>query len=213
MMPTAPTAPTPPALWVVRHAAPQIAPGTCYGMLDVPADPHATQATAQQLAAQLPQAAVARHSPLQRCEQLALGWQALQPDFTSTADARLCEMDFGHWEGRLWSDIDRSEIDAWTQDFAHYRPGQGENLAAMLLRVSAALDDAAQHLMRGTPVVWISHAGVARCVSWLAQCGSLGAALKARSEQWPTAAPGFGGWQAFWLDKETQSWRAAPQKG
>lgn len=182
-------------------------------MLDVPADPHATRAAAEQLAAQLPQAAIAWHSPLQRCEQLALDWQALQPNFTSTADARLCEMDFGHWEGRLWSDIDRSEIDAWTQDFAHYRPGQGENLATMLLRVSAALDDAAQHLMQGTPVVWISHAGVARCVSWLAQCGSLGAALKARSEQWPTAAPGFGGWQIFLLDKETQSWRAAPQKG
>ena len=41
-------------LWLVRHAAPQVAPGTCYGALDVPADPAATQAAARRLAAALP---------------------------------------------------------------------------------------------------------------------------------------------------------------
>ena len=28
-------------LWLVRHAAPLVAPGTCYGALDVPADAQA----------------------------------------------------------------------------------------------------------------------------------------------------------------------------
>src|SRR5690606_10781153 len=41
-------------LWLVRHAAPLVSPGTCYGALDVPADAAATQAAAVRLAAALP---------------------------------------------------------------------------------------------------------------------------------------------------------------
>ena len=188
-----------PALWVVRHAAPCIAPGTCYGVLNVPADPEATQIAAQRLATALPNPALLQHSPLQRCEQLALSLCALQAHLTSSPDGRLREMDFGQWEGRLWADIARDGLDAWTQDFAHYRPGQGENLASMLTRVSAALDEAQQHLLRGTPVVWVTHAGVARCVEWLVSQGGLPAALQVTAAQWPLHAPGFGAWQTHAL--------------
>ena len=76
------------------------------------------------------------HSPLQRCEQLARYLIALRPDLASNPDPRLREMDFGDWEGRPWADIARSEIDAWTQDFAHPPPGGGENLHSMLARVT-----------------------------------------------------------------------------
>ena len=33
-------------LWLVRHAQPVVATGTCYGALDVPADAAATQVAA-----------------------------------------------------------------------------------------------------------------------------------------------------------------------
>jgi alpha-ribazole phosphatase len=186
-----------PALWVVRHAAPCIAPGTCYGVLDVPADAEATQIAAQRLATALPNSVLLRHSPLQRCEQLALSLCALQAHLMSHADERLREMDFGQWEGRLWADIARHELDAWTQDFTRYRPGQGEDLASMLGRVSTALDEARQHLQRCTHVVWITHAGVARCVDWLVRQGSLAAALQVSAAQWPLHAPAFGEWQTY----------------
>ena len=66
------TAPTPGArLWLVRHAQPLVAPGVCYGALDLRADPAATADSAQRLAAALPPRLSASHSPLQRCEQLA----------------------------------------------------------------------------------------------------------------------------------------------
>ncbi len=188
-----------PALWVVRHAAPCIAPGTCYGVLDVQADAEATQAAAQRLATALPRHARVQHSPLQRCEQLALSLCALQTNLMSNADERLREMDFGQWEGHLWADIARHELDAWTQDFTRYRPGQGEDLASMLGRVSTALDEARQHLQRGTHVVWITHAGVARCVDGLVRQGSLPAALKITAAQWPLQAPRFGEWQTYAL--------------
>ena len=178
---------TPAAWWLVRHAAPQVAPGTCYGALDVPADPQATQQTARRLAEALPTGTLMSHSPLQRCEQLAHYLLALRPDLDSNPDPRLREMDFGDWEGRPWADIARGEIDAWTQDFAHYRPGAGENLHSMLARVDTARREALKALEQGRPVAWITHAGVTRCVAWLSSHGS----KLPLSHQWPLEAPGW----------------------
>ena len=178
------------AWWLVRHAAPQVAPGTCYGALDVPAAAQATQQTARRLAEALPTGTLMSHSPLQRCEQLARYLLALRADLTSHADPRLREMDFGDWEGRPWADIARSEIDAWTQSFAHYRPGAGENLHSMLARVDAARREALKALQQGHPVAWITHAGVTRCVAWLSSRGG----KLPLSHQWPLEAPGWGDW-------------------
>jgi alpha-ribazole phosphatase len=177
-------------LWLVRHAQPLVAPGTCYGALDIPADPAATRAAAEHLAAALPPQSRVIHSTLQRCEQLALELQALRPDLVSKPDARLREMDFGSWEGQAWESIARSDIDAWTAAFASYRPGLGENLAAVLARVAAALQD---HDPGATQdVVWITHAGVIRSVAWLKAHGN---GVLPRSEEWPVAAPGWGEWE------------------
>ena len=177
-------------LWLVRHARPLVAPGICYGALDVPADAAATQAAAQRLAAALPAGARVAHSTLQRCELLALALQALRPDLTLQPDARLREMDFGAWEGRAWDAIGQSAIDAWVADFATHAPGGGEHLGAMLQRVALALQDARQ--TPAADVVWITHAGVARCVAWLQQQG---AAALPRAADWPVAAPDFGAWE------------------
>ena len=58
-------------LWLVRHAAPLVPPGTCYGAWDVPADAQATRAAAERLATALPpggRAVCVAYSTLQRCE-------------------------------------------------------------------------------------------------------------------------------------------------
>lgn len=186
--------PTPTRLWLVRHAAPLVAPGTCYGALDVPADAQATRATAERLATVLPSRARVTHSTLQRCELLALELQALRPYLASTPDARLREMNFGRWEGKTWDAIGKNDIDAWVAGFATHAPGGGESLAHMLRRVAAALQTAQTwHTEQSVEdVVWITHAGVARCVAWLQLRGDN--ALP-RSEDWPVAAPGWGEWE------------------
>ena len=184
-------------LWLARHAQPLVAPGLCYGVLDLRADPVATAHTAQQLAAALPQKLQVVHSPLQRCVQLANALQALRPDLALQADARLGEFDFGAWEGRAWNSIARADIDHWTAAFATHRPGGGESLAAMLARVAQALEDARQHTANsGSDVLWISHAGVARCVQWLLQAPAGG---MPRADQWPVTAPALGAWTRFAL--------------
>ena len=214
-------------LWLVRHAAPLVPPGTCYGALDVPADTAATQIAAMRLAAALPSFAAVFHSPLQRCEQLAMTIQGLRPDLASKPDPRLREMDFGAWEGQPWNAIAKSAIDAWTAAFATHAPGGGESLALMLERVASALQTArqrpaqptqptAQHACNSsaataaagvnkliddtdvtrvtevTDVVWITHAGVVRCVHWLLAHDT---GVLPRSQEWPVAAPGWGGWE------------------
>ena len=199
MSATATPAPAPARLWLVRHAQPLVAPGQCYGRLDMAADAVATAASAEALAAALPASVqLAQHSPLQRCAQLARALQALRPGLALHADARLQELDFGDWEGRAWDAIGRAPVDAWTADFASHRPGGGESLAVMLQRVAAALAAArAASAGSGNDVLWITHAGVARCVQWLLRHGS---ATLPRADQWPVAAPGFGAWQVFDLE-------------
>ncbi|MGV8803778.1 MAG: histidine phosphatase family protein [Polaromonas sp.] len=179
-------------LWLARHAQPLIAPGVCYGQLDVKADAGATAECALALAAQLPGKLRVVASPLQRCEQLAQALQALRPNLAYKTDARLQEMAFGQWEGRAWQSIAQSELAAWTGDFAGYAAGQtGERVAGFMARVGAAFDEA-----RGTNTLWITHAGVIRAATLLAQ----GVRQIERADQWPLEAPKYGQWQTLTLD-------------
>lgn len=186
---------TAPRLWLARHARPLVAAGTCYGRMDVPAEAAATQDAARRLAQALPgRWAGAFHSPLQRCELLAQYLQALRPDWALEPDPRLAEMDFGTWEGRAWQDIGQAAVDAWAADFAHHRPGAGEPLSGMLGRVAGALQEArALAEGGGGDVLWITHAGVVRCVHWLlAQAGRM-----PLSHEWTAPAPAYGDWVAL----------------
>ena len=169
---------------LVRHAKPLVAAGLCYGASDMPADMQATADAARELAKHLPIRFVAIVSPLQRCRQLADALQALRPDGTFTVDARLAEMDFGVWEGVAWDHIPREAVEAWTADFAHHRFGGKESVHEVLNRVAAVWD--AMPLAS----LWITHAGVVRAATLIAA----GTRQIARADQWPLAAPAYGGW-------------------
>lgn len=190
-------------LWLLRHAKPLIAPGICYGSLDVPADAALTQQAAQSMAAHLNGRRVAvRYSPLQRCASLAAALQTIAADTVSSmsADDRLQEMNFGHWEGRRWDDIAHAQINDWANDLPCYVPPGGEALGTMLQRVHFALRES-WHIdsQYGTcDVLWVTHAGTIRCVQWLLQhYPSL-----PDSSQWSLPAPNFGAWL-------TQTWSNA----
>ena len=146
-------------LHLVRHLAPLAAPGVCYGRSDLAVDPAVQAAALPALRAALPAGVPVYASPLRRCASLAadLYGAAVQ------LDARLTELDFGSWELRPWDAIARAEIDAWAADLAGYRPGGGDSVAAMALRVSAFYGDL---LARGEPeAVLICHAGTIRLLA------------------------------------------------
>ncbi|MDP2035250.1 MAG: histidine phosphatase family protein [Polaromonas sp.] len=180
-------------LWLVRHAPVLLAPGSCYGALDVPADDGATRASALALAEVLPQGLRVSSSPLQRCEQLTQVLQGLRPDLTVGSDARLREMDFGNWEGRRWDAIAQSEFDAWTADFAgHAVGGHGETVHAVMQRVGAAFDELRD---QDADAVWITHAGIIRAAQLLAR----GIRQVERADQWPLDATACGQWRTLEL--------------
>jgi alpha-ribazole phosphatase len=151
-------------LYLVRHLPPEIAPGCCYGRLDVPAknDP----AVLARLATALPRGAPLLTSPLQRCRQLAA---QLHP--RPVVDDRLQEMDFGAWEGRPWHEIGATALDAWAANVVDFAPPGGESARQVLAR---ALDCLAT--LEAPTVILVTHAGVIRVLqAWheqrpLAEC-------------------------------------------
>jgi alpha-ribazole phosphatase len=158
-------------LVLIRHPAPAIAAGVCYGRTDVPLAGDAVQAAAaiaERLAAlgtPTPQAFWT--SPLVRCASIAAPLAGRFGQHAQ-ADARLQEIDFGAWEGRCWDAIDRAALDAWAADLQHARVHGGENVAQFSERVGGWLDEWRTRATDGTTAHVITHAGVIRMLAALA---------------------------------------------
>lgn len=137
-------------LHLIRHPQPRVAPGICYGRLDLAAVD--AEAAARALRAALPPGLPLWSSPLRRCRELAVCLHP-QPRF----DERLAEMDFGAWEGQSWDAIPRAELDAWAADVAGYAPPGGESPLALQRRALAFVAGLAV-----PEAVVVTHAGVIR---------------------------------------------------
>ena len=116
-----------------RAPRPAVAPGICYGRLDVGLAESAAEAAAR-LRPLLPGTFALHASPLARARLLAeeLG--------TPRLDARLQEMHFGAWEGRSFEAIGAA-IDAWAADPLGFRAPGGESAQEMARRVLHWLDE------------------------------------------------------------------------
>lgn len=157
---------------LIRHTEPAIAPGICYGALDVPVRMpyaptvvHLTQ-TLEMLLTEGTLATVPTRwlaSPAQRCTSLAsqLATQGAE------IEPALREIDFGEWEGLAWDTIPRAELDAWAADVMRYRGHGGESAATMHARVTRWADSLPLADTRTLAVV--THAGVIRQLAahWL----------------------------------------------
>ncbi|MBU3670987.1 MAG: hypothetical protein FGM43_00460 [Sinobacteraceae bacterium] len=152
---------------LIRHTRPAVAPGICYGRSELPLAATATE-DIQAVLDRLPQIDAVLTSPADRCVRLAsaiaTAWNA-----PCTEDARLLELDFGHWEGRAWDDIAREDIDRWGADLWNVAPGNGESLSQLWRRVAAfcserrleQIHDAETHL------VVVAHQGPLRVLHCL----------------------------------------------
>ena len=118
----------------MRHPAPDIAPGICYGRLDVDLSP-AGLAAIEPMRTALAASGIGRvvTSPARRCLRLA---RALSPE--PIVDDRLQELDFGAWEGLDWNRVPRDLLDAWAADPVGFAPPGGETGGALIARVRLA---------------------------------------------------------------------------
>lgn len=143
-------------IYLIRHPAVAVPPGTCYGQSDV-ALREPVDALAASLRAQLPECFALLSSPLLRCRLLA---EALG---TPRCDARLMEIDFGAWEMHSFDAIERSQIDAWAADPLDFRAHGGESVAQMAARAIECLQGALSEEPR--PLVIVGHAGPLRALA------------------------------------------------
>ena len=147
-------------LYIIRHTKPNIAPGICYGQLDMDvADGFASEAA--EVLNRLPPVELVIASPLLRTQRLA-EHLAQQQRCTLRNDARLMEMHFGDWEGRAWDDIARDEIDAWAADTLNYAAPNGESAQQMMQRVQCVLFDVAQ--LPQSSIALVAHGGSIRAL-------------------------------------------------
>jgi alpha-ribazole phosphatase len=119
---------------LVRHPAPLIEPGICYGRMDLPIHPHAD---IEGIAHNPVLAGSARiwSSPARRCRGLA-DRIAEVLSIPLTTDPRLLELDFGAWEGMPWDTVPRADLDRWAADPLGFRAPGGESGAELIARVT-----------------------------------------------------------------------------
>ena len=143
-------------VFLIRHPRPTLATGICYGQMDV--DCEDPQPIADRLRPRIPADTLVFASPLRRARLLA---QAIDP--ATRIDERLCEINFGEWEGRRWDDIDRAGLDAWAADVLNYMPPGGESVAQLQVR---AIDFADFVESLNLPrVAIVAHAGILRALT------------------------------------------------
>lgn len=152
-------------LYLIRHTAPDIAPGICYGQLDIGVAT-SFEAEAMRVLNWLPPLDMIIASPLLRTRHLAK-YLAQQLRCELDFDARLMEKHFGAWEGLAWENIARSEIDAWASDVMGYAPPGGESARQLMRRMQHFLDD----MTRQQNIALIAHGGSIRAA--LAMLGDL----------------------------------------
>ena len=166
-------------VFLVRHTPVKVPAGTCYGRTDVPLDDVAFTKMLPDIHAQLPLKAVMLCSPLSRCLHLAYALQAFARSRSVAIEPNLAEHDFGAWEGKLWDDIPREELDAWAADYLNYVPPNGESVAAMAERSAAA----SLHQRRADiALIVISHAGPLAAIAARLSGSVLSANTKGQSQ-------------------------------
>ncbi len=137
---------------LVRHPRSLVAPGVCYGRLDLALRPEGV-AEVGRIAEGLAGfgASMVWSSPARRCMAVA---EAL--GLTVGYDARLLELDFGDWEGMAWDGVDRAALDVWAVSPTEFAPPGGESGEALVARVRSF-----HAMMReaGEDCVVVSHGG------------------------------------------------------
>jgi alpha-ribazole phosphatase len=155
---------------LVRHAPVNVR-GMCYGQHDVGTEvpPEVAAPLVVRTLGKLGRPPPQRiwSSPWSRTRELARAL-ALHFQLPLYEDPRLSELNFGRWEGRLWSSLETQDSYAWARWMREWRtasPPGGEALPELLARVEAWLNERVEE--DGLSLA-VTHAGVIRAAHALA---------------------------------------------
>lgn len=141
-------------IYLVRHTAVDIPPGTCYGSSDVP-PAKSFEADAELVKMKISEIIFDKvfTSPKTRCKALCkyLGYRA-------NTDKRLSEMDFGEWEMRRWDEITDPSLNVWYNEWIFNKAGGGESFFDLFLRFGEFMDELREKKFKR--VLLITHGGI-----------------------------------------------------
>ncbi|MBM0107524.1 histidine phosphatase family protein [Steroidobacter sp. S1-65] len=121
-------------LYLIRHTAPAVEKGICYGRADIPLA-HTADTDIQRALAPLPRFDLIYSSPAQRCTRLANAL-AERDGCELRLAPELQELHFGQWEQLPWARIPREHSDTWAADPWNRAPPGGETEQALWTRVA-----------------------------------------------------------------------------
>lgn len=145
-------------IYLIRHTAPDIAKGICYGQADIGVK-ESFLAEAAIIKKHLPQNINTIYSsPLQRCKKLA---EHLFSGHPINFHNDLKEINCGQWELQPWDSIPRNDIEPWMNDAITRQTPNGESYQDLYDRVKNAF----LHIYKkGSPLAIVTHGGVIRSI-------------------------------------------------
>jgi alpha-ribazole phosphatase len=146
---------------VIRHTAPDVPKGVCYGYTDIPLLPSFAEETQTILSAIPDDIEMIYTSPLSRCRKLAdkLSEAKRAP---MQEDIRLKELNFGHWEMQRWEDIDSASLLKWMSNYEEECCPNGESYRQLVNRVDDFLTTISHaHYKR---IAIVTHGGVIKAM-------------------------------------------------
>lgn len=146
-------------IYLIRHTAPKIDKGICYGQSDIDVQDSfkdELEAIKKNTPTSIDNVAV-YSSPLTRCKKLALCFSK-----EITFDKRLMEVNFGDWELEPWDAINKDELNTWMADFVAIAPPNGESYVQLSERVNTAFDAIVNDSDKDKIIV--AHGGVIRAL-------------------------------------------------
>lgn len=146
------------SIYLVRHTAPAIEKGICYGQADIGVL-ESFEEEAAVIKQHLPGSIAGIYSsPLLRCRKLA-DW--LFPHREVVNEPRLKEIHCGEWELMHWDAIPKDVIDPWMNDFVNVAIPGGESYVQMHERVTACFDELS---LAEEDIAIVTHGGVIRSI-------------------------------------------------
>ena len=144
-------------LFVIRHTEVDNPENLCYGNIEMPLVKNYEKIT-KKFFDNLPKN-IERifSSPSKRCTDLL---ECMNLEFSKRKELK--ELDFGDWEGRRWSEINKADLNTWMNDFIYKSPKNGEKMIDLYNRVI----DFTKNIftMNLSKVLFVTHAGVIRAL-------------------------------------------------
>ena len=144
-------------LFVIRHTEVDNPENLCYGNIEMPLVEN-YEKKSKKFFDNLPEnIEKIFSSPSKRCTDLL---ECMNFEFSKRTELK--ELDFGDWEGRRWSEINKADLNTWMNDFIYKSPKNGEKMIDLYNRVI----DFTKNIftMNLSKVLFVTHAGVIRAL-------------------------------------------------